>query len=258
MGGKKLAAVVLTVILVIVLGIVVVLRINETPARDEPSASATPEPSSAPTPSPTLSPSPTPTPEPAPTPEPEPDIPDIDIDSWEYVLANADNPIGEYVPELTSLENGQSFDSRAVEELQGFIDDARAEGLSVYLSSSYRSYSEQQYLFNRKVSQMGGDEARAAAIVARPGTSEHQTGLCCDITDRYYETKDSSLENTQMYKWMYAHCAEYGFILRYPKDKEDVTGIIYEPWHFRYVGKEAAEYIMENGLCLEEFVELYR
>lgn len=264
MSGKKLAAIVLTAILVAGLGIVVALRVNETPARDEPSAAATPEPSPTPTTAPAPTPSsiplttPSPTPEPTPTPEPEPDIPDIDIDSWEYLLANADNPIGEYVPELTSLENGQSFDSRAVEELQRFIDDTRAEGLSVYLSSSYRSYSEQQYLFNRKVSQYNGDEARAATIVAPPGTSEHQTGLCCDITDRYYEVKDSSLENTQMYKWMYAHCSEYGFILRYPKDKEDVTGIIYEPWHFRYVGKEAAEYIMENGLCLEEFVELYK
>ena len=260
MSGKKIASAVLTVILVIGLGIVVVLRINETPAKEEPSAAApeaTPSPTPSPTPESTPTPEPTPEPTPSPTPEPEPDIPDIDITSWEYILANADNSIEEYVPELTSLENGQSFDSRAVEELQRFIDDTRAEGLSVYLSSSYRSYSEQQYLFNRKVSQLGGDEARAARIVARPGTSEHQTGLCCDITDRYYETKDSSLENTQMYQWMYAHCAEYGFILRYPKDKEDVTGIIYEPWHFRYVGKEAAEYIMENGLCLEEFVELY-
>lgn len=261
MSGKKIAAAVLIVVLVIGLGAMVVLRINEEPAQSEPAMSeisppAVPVQTSEPEPEPVST--PTPTPEPAPTPIPEPDIPDIDINSWEYLLANADSPIGEYVPELTSLENGQNFDSRAVEALQSFIDDARAQGLSVYLSSSYRSYSEQQYLFNRKVSQYNGDETTAAKIVARPGTSEHQTGLCCDITDRYYEVKDSSLENTEMYKWMYAHCAEYGFILRYPKDKEDVTGIIYEPWHFRYVGKEAAEYIMENGICLEEFVELYK
>ena len=172
------------------------------------------------------------------------------------MLANADHPIGEYVPELTSLEGGQQFDSRAVDDLKVFIEAARAEGLSVYLSSSYRSYAEQEYLYNRKVAQYG-DPAVAATIVAPPGTSEHQTGLCCDITDKYYATKDSSLENTELYKWMYDHCAEYGFILRYPKDKEDVTGIIYEPWHFRYVGVEAAEFIMENGLCLEEFAALY-
>jgi len=263
MSGKKTVGIVLVVVLLIGLvglGVMIALRINGEPAQDKPtvpdqSLAASPELTPAPTPTPT--PSPSPTPSPTPTPEPEPDIPDIDISSWEYLLANADSPIGEYVPELTSLENGQNFDSRAVEALQSFIDAARAEGLSVYLSSSYRSYSEQQYLFNRKVAQHNGDEATAATIVARPGTSEHQTGLCCDITDRYYEVKNSSLENTELYKWMYAHCAEYGFILRYPKDKEEVTGIIYEPWHFRYVGKEAAEYIMENGLCLEEFVELY-
>lgn len=223
-----------------------------------PSASASPEPtpiSAAPTPMPT--PTPTPTPEVPPTPEPMPSIPDIDVSSWEYILANATNPIGEYTPELTKLEGNQSFDSRAVDALQEFIDTARAEGLSVYLSSSYRSYAEQQYLYNRKVNQYGGNEALAATIVAPPGTSEHQTGLCCDITDRYYETKDSSLENTALFQWMNEHCAEYGFILRYPKDKQDITGIIYEPWHFRYVGEEAAAYIKENNLCLEEFLELY-
>lgn len=102
-----------------------------------------------------------------------------------------------------------------------------------------------------------GSEEEAAAIVAPPGTSEHQTGLACDITDQYYELKNSSLEDTALFQWMSQHCQEYGFIVRYPKDKEDVTGIIYEPWHFRYVGEEAAAYIMEHGLCLEEFLALY-
>ena len=210
------------------------------------------------TPVPTETPAPTPesTPEPTPTPTPEPDYPDIDITSWEYILANADNPIGEYKPELTTVEN-QQFDSRAAQALSDFAAAAREQGLSVYLSSGYRGYDEQSYLYNRKVAQYGSAEI-AATIVAPPGTSEHQTGLCCDITDRYYESKDSSLENTELYKWMYANCADYGFILRYPKDKEDITGIIYEPWHFRYVGQEAAKYIMENGLCFEEFVALYK
>lgn len=262
MNGKKLAYIAMIVVLVIGLGVMIALRISGEKTYNAPSLAATPEPapSAEPeiTPAPTPTPTPSPTPDPTPVPEPTPDIPDIDIDSWEYILANADNPIGEYVPELTSLENGQKFDSRAVDALQSFIDDTRAQGLSVYLSSSYRGYDEQQYLFNRKVAQYNGDTVTAATIVAPPGTSEHQTGLCCDITDRYYESKDSSLENTAMYKYMYEHCAEYGFILRYPRDKEDVTGIIYEPWHFRYVGEEAARYIMENGLCFEEFVELYR
>lgn len=262
MSGRKIASIAMIVVLVIGLGVMIALRVSGEKAHSSPSLSAAPEPSPSAspeiTPAPTPTPSPSPTPDPTPKPEPTPSIPDIDISSWEYILANADNPIGEYVPELTSLENGQNFDSRAVEALQTFIDETRAQGLSVYLSSSYRSYSEQQYLYNRKVAQYNGDTATAARIVAPPGTSEHQTGLCCDITDRYYESKDSSLENTAMFQWMNEHCAEYGFILRYPKDKEDVTGIIYEPWHFRYVGKEAAQYIKENGLCLEEFVELYK
>ena len=126
------------------------------------------------------------------------------------------------------------------------------------LSSAYRSYNEQTYLFNRKVSQCGGDEAAAARIVNRPGTSEHQLGLCADITDKFYEVKTKELEKTALYQWMYAHCQDYGFILRYPADKQDITGVMYEPWHFRYVGKEAAAYIMGNGLCLEEFLDLYK
>lgn len=197
----------------------------------------------------------TPTPAPTPTPGPYSDKPDIDVTSWEYRLANADNSIGEYTPELDTVE-GQKLDKRMTDAMKDFVAAARAQGLSVYLSSGYRSYDEQNYLYQRKVSQYGEEQAKK--IVAPPGTSEHQTGLACDITDKYYEFKDSSLENTALYQWMSQHCQEYGFIVRYPKDKEDVTGIIYEPWHFRYVGKDAAEYIMDKGLCLEEFVALYK
>lgn len=205
-------------------------------------------------------PAPTPAPVPSPTPSEEPDngLPHIDVSSWEYVLVNAAHPLGNVEPEsLTELENGHYFDSRAVVALQKFIDAARAEGLSVCLSSAYRNYNEQSYLYNRKVQQLGGDEAAAARIVTPPGASEHQLGLCADITDRFYEVKTHDLENTAMFQWMLAHCQEYGFILRYPADKEEITGIMYEPWHFRYVGVEAATYIMENGLCLEEFLALY-
>ena len=186
--------------------------------------------------------------------DPYRDRPDIDPDDWMYILANPWNDIGDYTPELETLE-GQQLDERIIGAMQDMVSAARAQGLQVLLSSGYRSYETQTYLFNRKVSQYG--EAVAQTIVARPGTSEHQTGLCCDITDHYYEMKDASLENTEMYKWMSAHCAEYGFIVRFPKGKEDITGIIYEPWHFRYVGKEAAAYIMEHDLTLEEFLELY-
>lgn len=200
----------------------------------------------------------TPVPTPAPSEEPDNGLPRIDVSSWEYVLVNAAHPLGNAEPEnLTELENGHFFDSRAVVALQNFIDAARAEGLSVCLSSSYRNYNEQSYLYNRKVQQLGGDERAAACIVTPPGASEHQLGLCADITDRFYDVKTHDLENTALFQWMQAHCQEYGFILRYPKDKESVTGVMYEPWHFRYVGVDAATYIMENGLCLEEFLALY-
>ena len=187
--------------------------------------------------------------------DPYRDRPDIDPDDWMYILANPWNEIGDYTPELASLE-GQQFDERIVDDMEAFAEAARAEGLSVFLSSGYRSYDTQMYLFRRKAAEYG--EEVAQTIVARPGTSEHQTGLCCDITDRYYEMKGESLEDTELYQWMSAHCQEYGFIVRFPKGKEDVTGIIYEPWHFRYVGIEAATYIMENDLTLEEFLELYK
>lgn len=222
---------------------------TETVETEPPAESAEPSASAAP------SPTPSPTPELTPTPEPTPSLPDVDITSWEFKVANLDNNIGDYTPELVVVENGQSFDARAADALAEFIAAAREQGLSVYLSSTYRDYATQTYLYNRKVSQYG--EEIAKTIVAPPGTSEHQLGLAADITDKYYEFKDESLENTELFQWMSANCAQYGFIVRYPKDKEDVTGIMYEPWHFRYVGKDAAEYIMEHGLCLEEFVALY-
>lgn len=208
---------------------------------------------STPTSTPVVTSAPTPTV--TPTPGPYDDKPDVDIASWEFRLANAGNSIGDYTPELGKIE-GQQLDKRIVDAMSDFIAAARTQGLSVYLSSGYRSYDEQNYLYQRKVAQYG--ETQAAKIVAPPGTSEHQTGLACDITDKYYAMKDSSLENTALYQWMSQHCQEYGFIVRYPKDKEDVTGIIYEPWHFRYVGVDAATYIMKKGLCLEEFLDLYK
>ena len=192
--------------------------------------------------------------------------PDVDVSSWEFILANASHSIDTYAPPAIETLEGQQFDSRIIEPMKAFVAAARAEGLSVYLSSGYRDYATQEYLYNRKIGQ-GYSPEQAATIVAPPGTSEHQTGLVCDITDQYYDPKDwTVLEKTALYQWMSEHCQEYGFIVRYPKDKSglnteeaktSVTGIIYEPWHYRYVGVEAATYIMENRICLEEFLALY-
>ena len=242
---RKALKTVLCVALILALTAIVALRVL--PPMDTPAQSA------AATPTPVVTAAPTP------TPEPDNGLPKVNTGSWELTLVNAQNPIGEAVPEdLAELEGGRYFDGRAVDALKEFIAAARAEGLSVCLSSTYRSYSEQSYLFTRKVGQCGGDEAAAARIVTRPGTSEHQLGLAADIIDLNYPYLDEGQEETSTQKWLMETSWKYGFILRYPADKESVTGVMYEPWHFRYVGKEAAAYIMENNLCLEEFLDLYK
>ena len=245
---------VILIFLLFVLGLVLLVRTKA--VREENSTAVSPVPTYFVFPSMAVSPAPSV----APVETPEPDaLPNINIDSWQYVLASAASPIGDYAPpELVVVENGQMFDSRAAASLKNFIADARAAGLTVCLSSAYRDYYTQQYLFNRKVDQLGGDKDAAARIVLPPGTSEHQLGLCADITDQFYEVKNESLENTELFQWMQAHCAEYGFILRYPKDKQDIPGVMYEPWHFRYVGEEAAQYMVAHNLCLEEFLALYQ
>jgi len=285
----KLQKILGTAVLVLILAVCVLLsflRFDLTKAENEKlltEAMATPEPTPVPTPEATASPTPEPTstPEPTATPEPTPDPnspagkaaaknlpapPDIDIESWEYELVNHWNSIGEYAPELEAMENNQYLDTRIAQPMRDFIAAARGQGLSVYLSSTYRTYNDQAANFQRKLNQ-GYSADTAWTIVALPGTSEHQLGLAADITDVYYPLKDSSLENTALYKWMSAHCHEYGFIVRYPKNHSGTstsdapsthTGCIYEPWHFRYVGVEVATYIMENDLCLEEFVSLYK
>lgn len=178
----------------------------------------------------------------------------IDINDYMFLLANIDNSIGDYTPELVEIENGRKFDKRAADYLKRFIGDAREAGLNVFLSSTYRGKYSQKMLYDRKVEQYGEEEAKT--IVLPPGTSEHQTGLAADITDIYYEFKTKDIENTETFKWLNEHCQDYGFILRYPKDKEDITKVIYEPWHFRFVGEVAAKYIKEHNLCLEEFIDL--
>ena len=123
----------------------------------------------------------------------------------------------------------------------------------LYLKSAYRSYQTQKTMYYNRLERNKG---RDDGWVAKPGSSDHQTGLGCDVVPRSW--RDKSMNGKMGAEpeciWMAAHCHEFGFILRYPSDKEEITEINYEPWHFRYVGIPAATYIMENGLCLEEFV----
>lgn len=184
-------------------------------------------------------------------------------DSWNLLLVNGDHPVPKdfALPELTQLRNGQSIDARAYPSLQRMMDDARADGLQPLICSSYRSEETQNRLYQQKVQSWLAQgyaqeeaEEKAAVWVARPGTSEHQIGLAVDIVDKSYQLLDNEQEHTAVQRWLMEHCADYGFILRYPTDKSALTGVGYEPWHYRYVGEEAAGEIMDGGLCLEEYL----
>lgn len=184
-------------------------------------------------------------------------------DDWRLLLVNPEIPLPESFtePALTQLKNGHAVDSRIYQDLQQMMDDARAAGVSPLICSSYRSVTKQTELFNNKVAREKADgkseedaKAAAATAVAIPGTSEHHTGLALDIVDVANQNLTDEQENTEAQKWLMKNSWQYGFILRYPKDKQDITGIIYEPWHYRYVGKEAAKEITDQGICLEEYL----
>ncbi|MBQ9050405.1 MAG: M15 family metallopeptidase [Lachnospiraceae bacterium] len=167
----------------------------------------------------------------------------------------------DYEADLEYVEYGHRMDACAAEHLSDMLSDCRDEGCSPLICSSYRERSKQERLFNSDVrkfmySGMSEEEAieETARNVAVPGSSEHEAGLAADIVYSGRQILDESQEDNDTQQWLMEHCWEYGFILRYPKDKQEITGITYEPWHYRYVGTEAAEYIMTNGLCLEEYL----
>ena len=186
-----------------------------------------------------------------------------DGETWSLLLVNRQSPLPAdfSIPSLTQLKNGHAIDSRAYPALQEMMDAARAAGYSPLICSSYRTQEKQTELFARKVQvylDQGYGQAEAEELaalwVSPPGTSEHQTGLAVDIVDLDYQLLDEQQETRPVQQWLIHHCAEYGFILRYPTGKSDLTGVNYEPWHYRYVGIVAAEEIMAQGLCLEEYL----
>lgn len=185
------------------------------------------------------------------------------VPSWELRLVNPWNPLPadyNYTANLTNYASGKQFDTRAMNALRQMIAAGSDYGLNA--ASLFRPYDLQVTLFNRQVNAMKAQgysgaaaEAKAATVVARPGTSEHHVGLAVDILGSGYYSLEQSFENTAAFKWLKAHCAEYGFILRYPKEKEHITGVIYEPWHYRYVGVDVAKEIMSRNITLEEYLE---
>lgn len=183
-------------------------------------------------------------------------------DNWKTVLVNSTHAMVDgYVPELVTVDNTNfQFDARAAADLNAMLQAARDEGLSPMICSSYRSWERQTALFEKQVEKqqnagLSYEEAyeKAKTVVAYPGTSEHQTGLAADIVATSHQLLDDSQADTAEQQWLMANCWKYGFVLRYPLGKSEYTSIIYEPWHYRYVGQEVAQYLTENGLCLEEY-----
>ena len=180
----------------------------------------------------------------------------------EIIVANPWNAIrDDYAPDLVEAENGYQVDRSCVESLLQMLRDCRAAGYDAQITSAYRDNDTQVYLYDRKVNYYLGlgyslDNARkeAGTVVAFPGTSEHQLGLAVDLVDSSYWVLDEAQEYTPAQQWLMAHCWEYGFILRYPEGKSPYTGIIYEPWHYRYVGADVAKELHASGLCLEEYL----
>ena len=170
------------------------------------------------------------------------------------LLVNADNPISKsYVPELADLDGRHQVSPVCLEPLKTMLTDCLKAGGEYTINNTYRSYGAQQDILKTRIERyMEADEElsyddasrKALAEVARPGTSEHQTGLCMDINGVGVESCP----------WLVEHCWEYGFILRFPEGKEDITGIVYEPWHFRYVGTRVSIPLRDSGLCLEEYL----
>lgn len=180
------------------------------------------------------------------------------VNPWNYIPED-------YEPELKMLTQygyGKKVDVICFDALMQMLNDCKAAGNDPLVCSGYRTYAEQESLFNKKVASVmkqGYDQEEAERIaateVARPGTSEHHLGLAVDIVSLGNQNLNSSQEKTTTQKWLMEHCWEYGFILRYPNGKTDSTGIIYEPWHYRYVGVELAAELHELGLTLEEYLQ---
>ncbi|MBQ7089249.1 MAG: D-alanyl-D-alanine carboxypeptidase family protein [Clostridia bacterium] len=189
---------------------------------------------------------------------------------WNLRLVNDWNPMPKGYDEAlnmvkpTPTVTAQPVDARMKEDLEAMLAAGKAYNIGV--QSAYRSAAKQGELYWRKVNEYKGRysdpvqlQSKAGEVVKRPGYSEHNLGLAVDLYGSGDHTLTSSFANTAAYKWLIEHCADYGFILRFPKGKESVTGVIYEAWHFRYVGDaDIAHEIMDNGLCLEEYLEQTR
>ncbi len=181
------------------------------------------------------------------------------LNEWNLKLVNNDNSVDRsYVPELEEYSDGIMFDKRAIGYLRDMINAMHKDKITgIWVQSAYRSYEKQEELFNRKVTsykEQGKNqeeaERLAQMVVQRPEMSEHNLALAAD-----FNTVTNEFENTKAFEWLQKNADDYGFILRYPKDKQDITKITYESWHWRYVGEVHAKVMKEKGYCLEEYID---
>lgn len=189
----------------------------------------------------------------------------FDASDWRLVLINKQHPIPEeYDFELGTIVDNMMCDKRIIGDLLAMMKAAKADGVNLVIKSPYRTDSRQEMNFNARIKKYMGQgysymEAykRTSQVITVPGASEHQVGLALDITCDMYDALNEGFGETKAGEWLAEHSCEYGFTLRYPKGKEYITSIEYEPWHFRYVGREAATIMHDEGICLEEFWDRY-
>ncbi len=188
----------------------------------------------------------------------EPTIITIDETNWFLTLVNSGYRIPDsYEPDLVYVCGSEErLDKKVAEHYEKMYDAALKDGVTLTPCSGYRSYETQERNYNRKVSFFEGQgystedaKVKAATIIMPPGSSEHNLGYAMDIV-----CVDEWFEDTEEFKWLQKNAADYGFIMRYPKDKQDITKVIYEPWHWRYVGVENAKALKSSGLVLEEYL----
>ncbi len=199
-------------------------------------------------------------------------LPNVKPDDWDLILVGPDHKLNQEIDEateLTALDNGYMIDKRIKTNYEEFAKAAEAAGFPLVMVSAYRSVSSQQSVFSQNVQEVmsskGVSEEEATKItketITVPGYSEHHTGLAVDVVDQnWYNNYPSQLLEASYgdqpgAKWIAENAPKFGFIIRYPKDRQDITKITYEPWHLRYVGKESAEYITSHHLTLEEYLD---
>ena len=190
---------------------------------------------------------------------------EFDSSDWRLVLINKQHPIPEnYDFKLGTIVEDMRCDERIISDLLNMMRAAKNDGIILKIKSPYRTDSRQEYNFNARIKRYMGQgysymEAYklTSQVITVPGASEHQIGLALDITCDTYDSLTQGFGDTKAGKWLAEHSCEYGFTLRYPQGKEYITSIEYEPWHFRYVGREAATIMRDEEMCLEEFWDRY-